>query len=84
MNYFKKIRKETLSRIREDDKEKFIEFFTKDNIKNQIEKTGVFRFGYHLKGAEELDCAYIKALRIKEKSRHIIIGFTDPGARGES
>ena len=84
MNYFKKIRKETLSRIREDDKEKFIEFFTKDNIKNQIEKTGVFRFGYHLKGAEELDCAYIKALRIKEKSRHIIIGFTDPGAGGES
>ncbi len=82
MDYFEKIKNETLGRIHENDKEDFLKYFTIENITNQIETRGVYQFGYHLRGAEGLNRVYIKAIRVKEKSRHIIVGFTDSGETG--
>ena len=75
-NFFAASRKDTMTRIYEEDREPFLTGFTKKNIINELDTHGSFSITYRLIDSGKPVYVNMKVMRMKPDNRHIIIGIS--------
>ena len=85
-DFFRIALQESENRIFERDLELFRKSFTKENILNEMDREGAYKISYRLIGTGEPVYAGMKAMRMKQDPRHIIIGvgFLDSSVKQDS
>ncbi len=80
-DFFAKSREDAKTYLYEDDREFFIERFTKEKIEEQLRKDGVFTLSYRLLQDGKPIYVLMKVVRIKMKGNNIIIGVSNIDAQ---
>ena len=75
-NFFDSARKETMIRIYEDDREKFLSFFNKETIENELDAQGLFTATYRLIDTGKPIYVNMKITRMHRGSSKIIMGIS--------
>ena len=80
-NFFAAARRDTQTRIYEEDREPFLCGFTKENVLRELDEQGVYTATYRLIDTGTPMYASMKAMRMKQDGRHLIIGISIVDAR---
>ncbi|MCR4764100.1 MAG: EAL domain-containing protein [Lachnospiraceae bacterium] len=80
-NFFEECRKDSETMIYADDQERFLETYTKEHIMQAIDEQGAFHLTYRLMINGEPTYVSMKATRMSEDDRHIIIGVNNVDAQ---
>ena len=73
--FFQEARDVTMSRIYEEDRERFLDLFTKENILRELDEQGMFTITYRLIDTDEPLYVNMKIMRMQD-GRHIILGIS--------
>ena len=76
-DFFNQSRHDALSLLHEEDREAFVDAFTKENILRSIAESGAFTFTYRLLDGNDSFYANMKAVRIGGEGDHIVIGVNN-------
>lgn len=80
-DFFENSRKDAYFLVHEDDREGFINTFSKEIVLDSIEKFGTFTYTYRLKKKDGFLYVHMKATMMGDKKDHIIIGINNVDAR---
>ncbi|MBO4217601.1 MAG: diguanylate cyclase [Clostridia bacterium] len=80
-DFFTTARRDAVSMLYEDDRQGFINAFSKQNVLEHIDSTGAFTYSYRLLVNGEPTYVNLKATRIIDDSEHIIIGVSNIDAQ---
>ncbi len=73
-NFFDESRRDALKYLFQEDHEKFVSAFTKENVLGQIEEQGTFNISYRLMMNGKPVYVAMKAMRMQDDPAHLIIG----------
>jgi len=77
-DFFAKGRAEAVKFVHPEDREQFLAIFTRDNIMSEIERTGIFSYGYRLIRGNTPVYVQLKAAMVDEKEGpRLIVGIND-------
>ena len=82
-NFFEACRLDAPACMTAEERERFFERFTKENILNEINERGIFVLHYRIIRDGEPISVVLRALKVKTDDRHIIIGITESGNRAK-
>ena len=80
-NFFENSRRDAQTFLFEDDRDNFINSFTKENVEKNLDDHGVFTITYRLNRETGPVYVNLKAVRIKSRGNHIIIGVNNVDAQ---
>ena len=80
-DFFATSRKDALTYIHEDDRDGFINAFTKENVVNSLDEYGVFNYTYRANFYGDTIYVNMKALRMTGEGNEIIIGVNNVDAQ---
>ena len=80
-DFFATSRKDALTYIHEDDRDGFINAFTKENVVNSLDEYGVFNYTYRANFYGDTIYVNMKALRMAGEGNEIIIGVNNVDAQ---
>lgn len=75
-NFFEIARRDTMTRIYEEDRDFFLTVFTKENILKELDEQGVFTHTYRLIDTGLPMYVYMKVMRMQPEGKHLIIGIS--------
>ena len=75
-HFFEISRRDTMTRIYEEDRVPFLINFTKENIEHALDENGVFTATYRLIDTGEPVYAHMKITRMPQDKKHIILGVS--------
>lgn len=75
-DFFAAARRDTMTRIHEDDREAFLKIFTKENINRELDENGVFMTSYRLIETGTPMYVNMKITRLSPNSNNIILGIS--------
>ena len=76
-NFFESARRDTMTRIYENDRKMFLASFTKENIARELDEQGVFTLTYRLVDSGEPTFMNMKVTRMRLGGSQIIIGISN-------
>ena len=82
-NFFEACRLDAPACMTAEERERFFERFTKENILSAINERGIFVLHYRIIRDGEPISVVLRALKVKTDDRHIIIGITESGNRAK-
>ena len=80
-DFFATSRREAMTLLYKDDREGFVSAFNKENVLDNIDRTGAFTFTYRLIVNGNPTYVNMKATRIRDDDNHIIIGVNNVDAQ---
>lgn len=80
-DFFSQCRRDALIHMYKDDGERFAEAFHKEKVLRAIDDHGAFTIGYRLMQGDEPIHVSMKALRMRDDNRYLIIGVNDVDAQ---
>ena len=80
-DFFENSRRDAQTFLFEDDRDNFIRSFTKENVEKNLDNHGVFTITYRLNRETGPVYVNMKAVRIKSRGNHIIIGVNNVDAQ---
>lgn len=80
-NFFGTARRDALKFLYEEDRERFVSNFTKENVVRSIQESGAFTTTYRLDKPEGPVYVHMKAIHIGSAGNHIIIGVSNVDAQ---
>ena len=80
IDFFKASRRDALTHLYIDDQEKFLSAFSKKNVLSSIDNNGSFTFSYRLLIEGEPVYVNMKAIRMRDDEKHIIVGVNNINA----
>ena len=79
-DFFEKARQGTMFSIYEEDRDMFLESFTKEKVEKALDADGAFTLSYRIIRGEDPIYVHMKVVRIKMKDNSIIIGVSNINA----
>ena len=75
-DFFNAVRRDTMTRVYEEDRAIILSVFTRDNILQELDRQGVFTITYRLVDTGKPVYANLKIMRMRQDDRHLIIGVS--------
>lgn len=75
-NFFESAKRDTMTRIYEEDREPFLSGFNKENILKELDEQGVFTTTYRLVDTGDPMYVNMKIMRMQPDGKHLIIGIS--------
>ena len=75
-DFFNAVRRDTMTRVYEEDRPLLLAAFTKDNVLRELDRQGVFTMTYRLVDTGKPIYANLKIMRMRQDDSHLIIGVS--------